>query len=185
MCGLTRLQHHSSCNPSHLLRAILPELNASLKKIAIAIDSSRLTGILDHTTTSEVTMHIDLSNQSPVFKQIADYLRSNIAAGIFRPDEALPSKRALAEKLGVNPLTVQNAYMVLEREQLVVARKGVGMFVAKRGVGRAQTRSEQDCYDRLVQALRMAREADLPEAQIRTLIDKALEETSAFVAKRD
>ena len=123
-------------------------------------------------------MLIDSSNQSPVFKQIADYLRSGIAAGVYRPDEALPSKRTLAIKLGVNPLTVQHAYSVLEREGLVVARKGVGMFVAGRGVVRAQSRSEQACYELLAQAFRTAREADLSDDRIQVLIDKALHDTA-------
>ena len=119
-------------------------------------------------------MDLDLSSQLPVFKQIADYLRSGIAAGVYRPDEALPSKRALATRLGVNPLTVQHAYAVLESEGLVVARKGVGMFVSRRGVGKARNQSGQACYDLLYQACRLAREADLSETQIKSLMNKAL-----------
>jgi GntR family transcriptional regulator len=123
-------------------------------------------------------MVLDLSSQLPVFKQIADYLRGGIAAGVYRPDEALPSKRALAIKLGVNPLTVQHAYSVLEAEGLVVARKGIGMFVAGRGVVRAQSRSGEACYDLLCQACRLAREANLTEKQIRSLMGKALRESA-------
>lgn len=123
-------------------------------------------------------MVLDSSSQLPVFKQIADYLRSGIAAGVYRPDEALPSRRALAIKLGVNPLTVQHAYSVLEAEGLVVARKGVGMFVSGRGVAKAQSRSERACYDLLWQACRLAREADLSEERIQALMSKALRESA-------
>ena len=78
-------------------------------------------------------MRVDPSSQVPVFKQIADYLRSCIAAGIYRADEALPSKRVLGMKLGVNPHTVQHAYEELQKEGLVQARKGSGMYVAESG----------------------------------------------------
>ncbi len=78
-------------------------------------------------------MRVDPSSQVPVFKQIADYLRSSIAAGVYRPDEALPSKRVLGMKLGVNPHTVQHAYEDLQKEGLVEARKGSGMYVAESG----------------------------------------------------
>ena len=120
------------------------------------------------------TMRIDPSSQVPVFKQIADYLRSSIAAGIYRPDEALPSKRVLGMKLGVNPHTVQHAYEDLQKEGLVEPRKGSGMYVAPSGIDRAHTNSERTCAELLDRAFRIAREANLSEDQIRSLLDKAL-----------
>jgi GntR family transcriptional regulator len=119
-------------------------------------------------------MRIDPSSQVPVFKQIAEYLRSSIAAGIYRPDEALPSKRVLGMKLGVNPHTVQHAYEDLQKEGLVRARKGSGMYVAESGIDRAQTNSERTCFQLLDRAIRIAREANLSEDQIRNLVEKAL-----------
>jgi len=119
-------------------------------------------------------MRLDPSSQVPVFKQIADYLRSCIAAGIYRLDEALPSKRVLGMKLGVNPHTVQHAYEELQKEGLVQARKGSGMYVSESGVGQAQTNSERSCFQLLERAFRIAREANLSEDQIRDLIEKAL-----------
>ena len=120
-------------------------------------------------------MRVDPSSQVPVFKQIADYLRSSIAAGIYRRDEALPSKRVLGMKLGVNPHTVQHAYEDLQKEGLVEARKGSGMYVAEAGIDRAQTGSERTCSEILERACRIAREAGLSKDQIRNLLDKALD----------
>jgi GntR family transcriptional regulator len=119
-------------------------------------------------------MRIEPSSQVPVFKQIADYLRSCIAAGIYRPDEALPSKRVLGMKLGVNPHTVQHAYEDLQKEGLVQPRKGSGMYVAELGIDRAQTNSERTCSELLERAFRMAREANLSDDQIRNLVERAL-----------
>ena len=119
-------------------------------------------------------MRIDPSSQVPVFKQIAEYLRSSIAAGIYRPEEPLPSKRVLGMKLGVNPHTVQHAYEDLQREGLVEARKGSGMYVAPSGIGRAQTGSERTCFELFERACRIAREAGLAQDQIRGLLEKAL-----------
>lgn len=119
-------------------------------------------------------MRIDPASQVPVFKQIADYLRSCIAAGIYRADEALPSKRVLGLKLGVNPHTVQHAYEELQNEGLVQPRKGSGMYVTEAGVNRAQTNNERTCLLLLERAFRIAREANLSEDQLRGLIEKAL-----------
>ena len=120
-------------------------------------------------------MRIDPSSQVPVFKQIAEYLRGCIAAGIYRADEALPSKRVLGLKLGVNPHTVQHAYEELQQEGLVQARKGSGMYVAELGIDLAQTNSEKTCSQLLERAFRIAREANMPEDQIRNLIERALQ----------
>ncbi len=124
-------------------------------------------------------MHIDSSSQVPVFKQIASYLRGGIAAGVYRADEALPSKRALAIKLSVNPLTVQHAYAQLEVEGLVYVRKGVGMFVAKRAASTARKQSEEVCYQQLVDAFRTAHDANLSEKQLDSLVKKARVKTEA------
>jgi len=119
-------------------------------------------------------MRVDPSSQTPVFNQIADYLRSCIAAGIYRKDEALPSKRVLGLKLGVNPHTVQHAYEELQKEGLVQPRKGSGMYVADSGIDRAQTNSERTCYQLLERACRIARQSNLSEDQIRNLVERAL-----------
>ena len=74
-------------------------------------------------------MSIDPSSATPVFQQIVDYLQRLIASGVYRPGELIPSVRALALELRVNPNTVQRAYQALERDAVVTARKGVGMVV--------------------------------------------------------
>jgi GntR family transcriptional regulator len=119
-------------------------------------------------------MRIDPSSQTPVFKQIAEYLRSSIAAGIYRPDEPLPSKRVLGMKLGVNPHTVQHAYEDLQKQGLVQARKGSGMYMAESGIALAQTNSERTCFEMFQRAVRIARETNLSEEQIRNLVERAI-----------
>ncbi|HEY4759008.1 MAG TPA: GntR family transcriptional regulator [Thermoguttaceae bacterium] len=129
-------------------------------------------------------MRVDPSSQVPVFKQIADYLRSCIAAGIYRPDEAMPSKRVLGMKLGVNPHTVQHAYEDLQKEGLVQPRRGAGMFVSEQSIGRAQTNSERACYKLLERAFRIAREANLSEDNIRNLVERAIKPSANKVPKQ-
>ena len=75
-------------------------------------------------------MLIDPKSSDPIFRQIANQLRRSIGVGIFKPGEMLPSLRALAIDIKVNPNTVQRAYDALEREGLVQTRRGIGVFVA-------------------------------------------------------
>jgi GntR family transcriptional regulator len=75
-------------------------------------------------------MRIEPASPVPIFRQIADGVRSAVAAGIYRPGDLIPSVRTQALTLVVNPNTVQRAYEQLEREGLIISKKGTGMIVA-------------------------------------------------------
>ncbi|CAL9290751.1 GntR family transcriptional regulator [Streptomyces sp. SudanB182_2057] len=70
------------------------------------------------------------------YEQIADDLRTRIAAGEFGPGELLPSGRDLAEQWQVSRATVVKAYEVLRADGLVVARQGSGFTVVDTPVAR-------------------------------------------------
>src|SRR5688572_27254797 len=72
---------------------------------------------------------IDPRSPNPLYAQIAARLRMAIASGELAPGSALPSVRALAAKLRVNPATVVQAYRDLETEGFVELRQGAGTFV--------------------------------------------------------
>jgi GntR family transcriptional regulator len=73
-----------------------------------------------------------LSDRSgvPIYRQIQDQIRFGIASGLLRPGEQLPTVRALAVELSVNPNTVIKAYNELEREGILTSEQGTGTFVA-------------------------------------------------------
>ncbi len=58
-------------------------------------------------------------------------IRADILSGVLSVGERLPSKRALAEHLGVSVITVEGAYQQLEAEGYVRARPRSGFFVAQ------------------------------------------------------
>ncbi len=74
---------------------------------------------------------IDPRSPTPLYAQIADAIRVAVAAGELQVGEGLPSVRALAVKLRVNPATVVQAYRELETEGLVEMRQGAGTFIAR------------------------------------------------------
>ncbi len=65
----------------------------------------------------------------PIFEQIADQVEAALARGELRPGEKLPSARALAEALRVNPNTVIRAFELLEQRGISETRRGLGTFV--------------------------------------------------------
>ncbi|MBN1908963.1 MAG: GntR family transcriptional regulator [Pirellulales bacterium] len=119
-------------------------------------------------------MKIDPGSHVPIYLQIAEAVRAAVAAEVYRPGEALPSLRALALQLQVNPNTVQRAYDELEREGLIHAQRGKGLFVSERGTTSAQSRAEQTAHQAFDKAVRAARSAGMTARQIRTVFDAAL-----------
>ena len=79
-----------------------------------------------------VTLRLDQHSSLPLYQQIADQVRQFIAAGQLKPGDHLPTIRDLAKSLGVNQNTVVRAYVALEREQVIVSRRGGGTTVTAR-----------------------------------------------------
>lgn len=77
-------------------------------------------------------MELTRQTDQPLYLQVADQLRAKIEQGEFAPHTRLPATRTLADRLGVNRITIINAYAELEAEGLVVSRVGSGTYVAAR-----------------------------------------------------
>ena len=69
----------------------------------------------------------------PIYEQIRDELRKLIVSGALATDEKLPSVRALAAQLAINPNTIQRAYNELEAEGYIYSVPGKGSFAAAGG----------------------------------------------------
>lgn len=118
-------------------------------------------------------MNLDPSNPIPLFQQIADGIRRSLAAGAYLPGDTIPSIRAQAQRLRINPNTIQRAYEQLERDGLIESRKGLGMFVTSRADDSARASSLEALRDDLARALRAARAAGLLPDQIDTAYAQA------------
>ena len=72
---------------------------------------------------------VDSSSKVPMYRQIEEFLRQSILSGAMAPETRLPATRRLAQDLGVNRITVQNAYAELEADGLIFTRAGSGTYV--------------------------------------------------------
>jgi len=73
---------------------------------------------------------LNYRDSRPIYEQIKDGLRKLIVTGAMLPDEKLPSVRALAQQLSINPNTIQRAYAELEAEGYTYSVPGKGSFAA-------------------------------------------------------
>lgn len=74
-------------------------------------------------------VHLDYRDARPIYAQIIDGFREQIATGILQPGDKLPSVRELAQNLAINPNTIQRSYRQLESEGWIVTVPGKGCFV--------------------------------------------------------
>ena len=75
---------------------------------------------------------ISTGSATPIYRQITEQVRLAVATGKLEVDEQLPSVRALAEELVVNPNTVARAYADLAREGVIASRVGRGVFIIRK-----------------------------------------------------
>jgi len=81
-----------------------------------------------------LALRIVTGGSVPIYRQIQDQICQAIVTGALQEGEQLPSVRALAEDLVVNPNTIARTYGDLVREGILEAQKGKGFFVARRRV---------------------------------------------------
>ena len=73
---------------------------------------------------------LNYRDSRPIYEQIKDGLKKLIVTGGLAADERLPSVRALATQLSINPNTIQRAYNELEGEGYIYSIPGKGSFAA-------------------------------------------------------
>ena len=73
---------------------------------------------------------LDYRDSRPLYQQVKDSLRRMMLTGLLTPGERLPSVRALATQLAINPNTIQRAYAELEAEGYIYSVAGRGSFVS-------------------------------------------------------
>jgi GntR family transcriptional regulator len=104
-----------------------------------------------------ITFALNPKSGVPIYRQIQDQIRYGIASGRLRPGEQLPTMRALAVDLSVNPNTVIRAYTELERQGVLTTEQGSGTFVAPvpavtLGPGEPQAKVRALCAEFLAEA---------------------------------
>ena len=75
-------------------------------------------------------LNLDYRDARPIYEQVRDGLRRLMVSGVIQEGEQLPSVRAMATSLAINPNTIQRAYELLEAEGYVSSVPGKDSFAA-------------------------------------------------------
>jgi GntR family transcriptional regulator len=75
-------------------------------------------------------VQIDPRDPTPIYAQLDRAIRVAIAHGKLKVGDQLPTVRQLAVDLRVNANTVAKVYLALERDGIVLTKRGVGTFIS-------------------------------------------------------
>ncbi len=121
-------------------------------------------------------IRVDVNSGVPVFRQIVEQLRVHIASGRLGAGDEIPSTRMLSQDLGVNPMTVSKAFVLLEEEGLVERRPGLPLIVRPRRRDAADQDRTALLEASLEQAVQMARQLGISTTQATALYRRMLSE---------
>lgn len=155
-CGRCGARHHRECYAVHGRCAVF------------ACAGEELEGRV----ADEWTIQPD--DPTPIGDQIAYRILYAIARGVYRPGDKLPTVRDVAARLRVNPNTVSKAYRDLERDGVLVSRRGTGVFVHEDALRTALERRQALVLERFERAVHEALDAGLEGAEIEEVVIEAL-----------
>lgn len=115
----------------------------------------------------------DLSSE-PLQSQIYRQIRAMILSGELKAGEILPSIRALAREEKVSVITVQRGYELLEREGIIVSRRGKGFFVAELHLNQKKNLAEEKLIENVEPIILAAKEEGMTESEILKVIQSVL-----------
>lgn len=124
-------------------------------------------------------MILNLSDLSaePLHSQISRQIREEILAGSLENGVGLASIRSLARLNKVSVITVQRAYEDLEREGLIISRRGKGFFVNSIAPDEKRNMARQRFLEALRPVLVQAKHEGLELEEILKLIHQEVNNT--------
>jgi len=102
----------------------------------------------------------------PIYKQIAEQLKTDILSGKIKEGEYLPSIRGLAQELRISVITTMKAYEELQAEGLVTAVQGKGFYVNAQDTELRREQHMRKVEESLGEAIKAAEIAGLSDQEL-------------------
>ena len=117
---------------------------------------------------------ISTGSKVPIYKQITDQVWQAVSIGKLTVGDQLPSVRALAEQLVVNPNTVARAYTDLTRDGLIESKAGRGVFITQKRKVFTQEEGRRRLEPLLEAAIGEAMALDFTHEELKQAFEKKL-----------
>ncbi len=108
----------------------------------------------------------------PIYRQIIDQIKYQVATGVLKEGDKVPSVRDLASKLAVNQNTILKVYSELCRENVLKIERGDGTYVSTNKQNIPAAERKKAVSNVLREAAIMAVQLELPIEQVGELLQK-------------
>ncbi|MEO3405451.1 GntR family transcriptional regulator [Mucilaginibacter sp. CAU 1740] len=116
---------------------------------------------------------MDFKDNEPIYLQIATAVSENILTGKWPAGEKITSIRDLAVELEVNPNTVNRAYELLQNQEVIINKRGMGLFVAQDGAAKIKVlRRERFMQQELPEFFRNVLLLEIPFDDLQPLFER-------------
>ena len=115
-------------------------------------------------------LDIRLEGKAPIYEQLFSGIAGLISSGELKPDEKLPAVREVAKQLGINPNTVQKAYVQLEQAGLIYSMPAKGSYVSSQTQAVEALRAE--ALKRLEDGLSAAKKSGVTKEEVLDSVNK-------------
>lgn len=117
---------------------------------------------------------MEFDNNTPIYIQVMDMIKKQIASGELKSGDKLPSVRDLAVSLKVNPNTIQRTYQELDRGEITETQRGLGRYVTE-DVANIKRLREEMCREIIQHFICEIKEVGLSKEEVLKIISKGWE----------
>jgi GntR family transcriptional regulator len=130
----------------------------------------------------KLILQIDFRSGLPIYIQIVNQVQAQVAGGILKPGDQLPTVRALAEELRVNFNTVARAYRILDEARIISTQQGRGTYITEIPPPQVTEKLRKESLEALTQRyISEAMRLDFSKAEITEIIKDQLKAWKADV----
>ena len=118
-----------------------------------------------------------LTDDRPIFQQIAEQLEEGILSGAYPEESQVPSITEYSVQYRINPATALKGINLLVDAGLLYKKRGVGMFVSPGAREQLRRQRRERFYQDFVQRIvREARNLGLTDQELLALLERGMEE---------
>lgn len=119
----------------------------------------------------------NLSEERPIFLQIADMIKEAILSEAYPEESQIPSITEFSIAYKINPATALKGVNILVEEALLYKKRGLGMFVAQGAKGRLATQRREHFYLNYVKPMtKEANHLGIGAKELQTMAERGLKE---------
>ncbi len=124
-------------------------------------------------------IHLDHHSGEPIYRQIVEAIKFEVARGKLTDGDKLPSLRELANSLGINMRTVVKAYDELVHAGLVVRQQGRGVFITASQASLPKNRRRAVLTDMLQRLMAEANRLGASGEEVQDILERVVKEMEA------